>query len=138
MLNPNILAQRMMNHTAIQQGLLLVSRFLLAYLFIVAGWGKVVGYDATVAYMQAMGVPGGLLPFTILLELGGGLAILFGFQTRVIALALAGFSIVTAVLFHAGAEDAVNFMKNFAIAGGFIVLAILGAGRLSLDHLIEK
>jgi putative oxidoreductase len=138
MLNPNILAQRMMNHTAIQQGLFLVSRFLLAYLFIVAGWGKVVGYDATVAYMQAMGVLGGLLPFTILLELGGGLAILFGFQTRVIALALAGFSIVTAVLFHAGAEDAVNFMKNFAIAGGFIVLAILGAGRLSLDHLIEK
>lgn len=138
MFNPNIVLQRIIHQPSVQHTLTLVARALLAYIFIVAGWGKISGYEATVAYMQAMGVPGGLLPLTILLELGGGLAILFGFQTRVVALALAGFSIVTAFLFHGSAEDAVNFMKNFAMAGGFISLMILGAGRFSLDHLIES
>lgn len=138
MFNPNMMVQRIVTQPNIQNILALVARMLLAYIFIVAGWGKISGYDATVAYMQAMGVPGGLLPLTILLELGGGLAILFGFQTRVVALILAGFSIVTAFLFHGSAEDAVNFMKNFAMAGGFMSLAMLGAGRLSLDSLIES
>ena len=138
MMNPNLIVQRIVQQPSVQNTLALVARILLAYIFIVAGWGKIAGYDATVAYMQAMGVPGGLLPLTILLELGGGLAILFGFQTRIVALGLSVFSLVTAFLFHGGADDAVNFMKNFAMAGGYIALAILGAGRLSLDHLIES
>lgn len=138
MFNPNVVIKNMIQHPSMQNGLALLARILLAYIFIVAGWGKLSGYDATVAYMQAMGVPGGLLPLTILLELGGGLAILFGFQTRLVALGLAGFSIVTAFLFHGSAEDAVNFMKNFAMAGGFIALAVLGAGKFSLDHWIES
>ena len=138
MFNPNLMIQRIVNQPTAQNVLILLARVLLAYIFIVAGWGKIAGYDATVAYMQAMGVPGELLPLTILLELGGGLALLFGFQTRLVALGLAGFSIVTAFLFHGSAEDAVNFMKNFAMAGGYILLMILGAGRFSLDHLIES
>ncbi len=138
MLNPNVVAANILKNPTVHHSLALLARVFLAYIFIVAGWGKIAGYDATVAYMQAMGVPGGLLPLTILVELGGGLAILFGFQTRIMALALAGFSIVTALLFHGGAEDAINLMKNVAMAGGFIALALLGAGRFSIDHIIEK
>ncbi|MFW1755272.1 DoxX family protein [Acinetobacter wanghuae] len=138
MLNPNVVAANILKNPTVHHSLALLARVFLAYIFIVAGWGKIAGYDATVAYMQAMGVPGGLLPLTILVELGGGLTILLGFQTRVMALALAGFSIVTALLFHSGAEDAINLMKNVAIAGGFIALALLGAGRFSIDHVIEK
>lgn len=138
MLNPNVVAANILKNPTVHHSLALLARVFLAYIFIVAGWGKIAGYDATVAYMQAMGVPGGLLPLTILVELGGGLAILFGFQTRIMALALAGFSIVTALLFHSGAEDAINLMKNVAMAGGFIALALLGAGRFSIDHIIEK
>ena len=65
MFNPNMMVQRIVTQPNIQNILALVARMLLAYIFIVAGWGKISGYDATVAYMQAMGVPGGLLPLTI-------------------------------------------------------------------------
>lgn len=116
----------------------LIARILLAYIFIVSGWGKITGYAATVGYMEGMGVSGRLLPLIILLEFGGGLAILFGFQTRLAALGLAIFSILSAIIFHGAPADIVNFMKNFAMAGGYLLLVINGAGRLSLDHLIEK
>lgn len=109
----------------------------LAYLFIVSGWGKIAGYDATVGYMQAMGVSGSLLPLVILLELGGGLAILFGLQARVVGLGLGVFSLLTAFLFHAAPEDALNFMKNIGLAGGFFYIMLYGAGKISLDHLLE-
>lgn len=138
MFNPNRMLQDMVSHPQLQAFSILVARVLLAYIFIVAGWGKIAGYEATVGYMQAMGVSGALLPLTIALELGGGLAILLGLQTRVIAALLAGFSIVTAFMFHGSPEDAVNFMKNFAMAGGFLLLVVHGAGRWSLDHQIEQ
>ena len=138
MFNPNQILGKIMAQPAVQAFSQLAARALLAYIFIVAGWGKVVAYEATVGYMQAMGVPGELLPLTILLELGGGLAILLDLQTRVVAALLAGFSIVTAFLFHGSADDTVNLMKNFAMAGGFLLLVVHGAGRLSLDASIEK
>lgn len=138
MLNPNIIVQNILKNPKIHSSLALLARIFLSYIFIVSGWNKISGYEATIGYMQAMGVPGALLPLTILLELGGGLAILFGFQTRIIALAMAGFSIISALLFHSGAEDAINYMKNFAMAGGFIALTLVGAGHLSIDHALEK
>jgi putative oxidoreductase len=116
----------------------LIARVLMAYIFLVAGWGKITAYTATVGYMEAMGVPGALLPLTILVEFGGGLALLFGFQARFAALGLGVFSIITAFIFHGGAEDAINFMKNFAMAGGLFFLMLHGAGKFSLDALIEK
>lgn len=118
----------------------LLGRILIAALFVIAGWGKISGYAGTQQYMAAMGVPGGLLPLVIALELGGGLAIVLGLFTRPIALLLAGFSIVTAFLFH-GAADQVSqimFMKNIAIAGGFLFLVGNGAGRISVDQLLRK
>lgn len=114
----------------------LLGRVGLALIFIVSGWGKITGYAATQGYMEAMGVPGMLLPLVIVLELGGGLAILTGLFTRWVSFALAGFSVLAALLFHANLGDAgqsISFMKNIAIAGGFLALAAQGAGLLSVD-----
>lgn len=120
---------------------LLVARILMPILFITAGWGKITGYAGTQQYMEAMGVPGFMLPLVILLEFGGGLAILFGFLTRFTALFTAGFTILTAFLFHSNFAEGVNqlmFMKNLSIAGGFLVLGLVGPGAYSLDRLISK
>ena len=106
--------------------LALLGRIGLSLIFIISGWGKIAGYAATQQYMEAMGVPGALLPLVIALELGGGLAILTGVFTRWIALALAVFSLASAALFHANLGDAaqaINFWKNVAMAGGFLMLA---------------
>ncbi len=120
---------------------LLVARILMPILFIVAGWGKISGYAGTQQYMEAMGVPGFFLPLTILLEFGGGLAILFGFLTRTTALFTAGFTILTALIFHSNFAEGANqlmFMKNFSIAGGFLALAVSGPGAFSIDRIINK
>lgn len=138
MFNPNILVKNAAEQPAVQAIGSLLARVLLSYIFIVSGWGKIAGYDATVGYMEAMGVSGSLLPLVILLELGGGLAILLGFQTRLVGFALAVFSILSAFFFHAAPEDAVNFMKNFAMAGGFLLLCLHGAGNISLDRVLER
>lgn len=114
-----------------------VARVLLAHIFILAGVSKIMGYAGTQGYMESVGVPGMLLPFVILLELGGGLAILVGWKTRVMAYALAGFSIIAAAIFHNNFADQMqmaSFMKNIAIAGGFLLLAEHGAGSYSLDN----
>jgi putative oxidoreductase len=113
---------------------ILIARALMAYIFIVEGYGKIGGYSGVAGYMAAHGVPSILLPLVILTELGGGLAVLFGFATRWAAIALAGFAILTAIIFHGFAADqAIEFQKNLAMAGGFIVLAVSGPGRWSVD-----
>ena len=119
----------------------LIGRFLLSVMFIVAGWSKVGGYAGTQAYMESAGVPGILLPLVILAELGGGLAILFGFLTRWAALGLAVFCLLSAWIFHNVPGDQtqqIMFMKNVTIAGGFLILSCAGAGRFSLDHLFSR
>ena len=91
--------------------------------------------------MESMGVPGVLLPLVIALELGGGLAILTGVFTRWTALALAAFSIASALVFHANFADpmqAINFWKNVAIAGGFLTLAANGPGLLNLQSRVLR
>jgi putative oxidoreductase len=114
----------------------IAGRILLAQIFVISGYGKIAGYAGTQAYMSSKGVPGEMLPLVILLELGGGLAIIAGFMTRWIALALAIFCVVSAVLFHmdfANQTQAINFMKNFSMAGGFLLLAQTGAPYFSID-----
>ncbi len=116
--------------------ILLISRILMALIFIAAGAGKLSNFEGTQAYMQMTGVPGALLPMVILVEVGGGLAILLGYQTRWVALALAGFCIVSGGIFHNNFADqmqTIMFMKNLAMAGGFLSLFVSGAGSLSLD-----
>jgi putative oxidoreductase len=116
----------------------LVGRFGLSLIFILSGFAKISAYAGTQQYMASAGVPGFLLPLVIALELGGGLAILAGLFTRQVAVALALFSVASAVLFHANLADQsqfINFMKNIAIAGGFLTLAAHGAGAISVDAL---
>jgi putative oxidoreductase len=113
-----------------------IGRVLIAAVFVLSGWGKVAAYAGTQAYMQHAGVPGGLLPLVILLELGGGIAIVIGLYTRPVALLLAGFSLLTGLLFHAGSADQMQqimFLKNLGLTGGFLFLVANGAGRLSVD-----
>ncbi|MBJ9986970.1 DoxX family protein [Acinetobacter sp. S40] len=140
MFNPNVVVRNMVNQSGADSVISLIARILMAYIFLVAGWGKITAYSATVGYMEAMGVPGGLLPLTILVEFGGGLALLFGFQARFAALGLGIFSIITAFIFHTGDDQAqaINFMKNFAMSGGLFFLMLHGAGKFSLDAAIEK
>ncbi|HDI3020568.1 TPA: DoxX family protein [Cronobacter turicensis] len=119
----------------------LVARILMPILFIVSGFGKITGYAGTQQYMEAMGVPGFILPLVVLLEFGGGLAIVFGFLTRTTALITAVFTLLTAFLFHSNFAEGVNsimFMKNFSIAGGYLLLALMGPGAYSLDRLLKK
>ena len=112
---------------------LLIARAMLAYPFIVEGVGKIGDYQGVVAYMQENGVDGRLLPLVILTELGGGLCVLSGALTRSVAIALSGFCLLTALLFHRSADQAVELQKNVAIAGGFLTLAVYGPGPWSFD-----
>jgi putative oxidoreductase len=120
----------------LQAPLSFAARLMLAFIFIIEGWSKIGYYEGTVQYMENHGVPGMLLPLVILTELGGGLLIACGFQTRMAALALGVFCVLTAILFHrniANISEFIHFNKDLAIAGGFLLLAAFGAGRWSID-----
>lgn len=115
-----------------------IGRVLLSVLFILAGFSKVMGAAGTIAYIESKGIP---LPqvvyaLTVALELGGGILLLVGFQARLVALAFAGFSIVSALIFHTDFADQtqmVMFMKNLSIAGGMLFVFANGAGGFSID-----
>ena len=119
----------------------LMGRILISLIFLIAGMNKIMAYAGTQAYMQAMGVPGFLLPLVIALEIIGALAIIVGYKTKLTAFLLAGFTILSALLFHLNFADQTQsalFMKNIAIAGGFLFLVVNGAGQLSLDNKFTK
>lgn len=129
--------------TSMQDTLALVGRALIAFLFIPAGIGKLMGFAGAVGYIGSKGLP---LPqvaavIAILIELGVGIALLAGFKTRIAAVVLAVFTVATAVIFHNywAAPDAmkmmqqINFNKNIAIAGGLLAIVAFGPGRLSVD-----
>jgi putative oxidoreductase len=114
----------------------LAGRTLIAAIFLISGIGKIAGYSGTVAYMESMGVPGALLLPTIVLEIGGALAIIAGWRTRLTAVTLGAFTLLAGILFHGNFADPMQqimFLKNVAIAGGFLFLAANGAGAWSLD-----
>lgn len=123
--------------TALQNPLSLVGRILLALLFVPAGFGKIGGFAATVGYAASKGVP---LPevaiaLAILVELGLGLLLLVGFQTRWAALGIALFTFIISFIFHplSDPSQAQAFFKNMAIVGGLLTVAAWGAGAWSLD-----
>lgn len=125
-----------MNSRTVSNLSLLTGRALLSAMFIIAGYSKLGGYTGTQAYMESVGVPGLLLPAVIALELGGGLAILAGYQTRVAAVLLAGFTLLAALIFHSDFSQpmqSILFSKNLAIAGGFLILFAHGAGDWTLQ-----
>ena len=111
-------------------------RLLLALIFVLSGYNKIVGYEGSAAFMAKFGVPDHFLPLVILTELGGGLALIAGWQTRIAAFLLAGFTLLTAIIFHTDFANHVQylfFMKNLAIAGGLLALVAHGPGPLALD-----
>ena len=115
----------------------LVARIFLGHIFLLAGVSKINSYEGTQGYMDAMGVPGVILPLVILLEIAGGLMIIAGWKTKLASIALALFTVVAAVIFHSNFADQMQmilFMKNIAIVGGFLLLAVHGAGANSLDN----
>jgi putative oxidoreductase len=114
-----------------------LGRFLLVLIFVMSGLQKITGYAGTQGYMEAMGVPGGLLPLVIAVEVIGGLAVLFGFWTRTAAFLLAGFSVLSGLLFHFDLADqmqTIMLLKNVAIAGGFLMLVAQDPGAYALDN----
>jgi len=113
----------------------LAARILMSQIFLISGIGKTTGYAGTQAYMAKMGVPGALLPLVIVTELGGGLALLFGFQARWAA--LAGFTLLAGLIFHFKPDDQmqmISFLKNLAIAGGLLMFVRHGAGAPCIDR----
>ncbi len=115
----------------------LIGRIMLALIFVLAGLGKIQDPAGTAGYMQSMGVPSILLWPTIALEVLGGLAIAVGYKTRLAAFALAGFTILAAVLFHRNFGDQMQmimFLKDIAIAGGLLLLAVGGRTAYSMDN----
>ena len=127
-----------MNNTVLNAGTQLLGRVLISVIFIMAGINKIgAGYAGTQGYMESMGVPGMLLPVVIILEIAGGLMVLAGWQTRIAAFLLAGFTLVSAIIFHANFADqmqSIMFMKNLSISGGLMILAAMGAGAVSRDN----
>jgi len=118
--------------------LALVGRILIAAIFLLSGVSKVTQPAATIGYIASAGLPIPSLAFAgaVLAELGGGIALVLGYRTRLVALALALFSILAALAFHSSLSDQnqfIHFFKNLAMAGGLLQVAALGAGRFSLD-----
>ena len=121
----------------------LVGRILLALLFVIAGFGKIAGFDGTVGYMASKGLPMPqvLLVLTILLELGGGLLLMIGWKVRWVTLAFCLWLIPTTLIFHkfwgieaAQVQNQMNhFLKNVSIMGGMLLLWASGPGAYSVD-----
>ena len=124
-------------YTALGSFAELAGRILLASLFLLSGLSKLGAYSASAAYMSSAGVPGALLPAVIGTEVLGSLAIILGWRTRVAAALLAGFSLLTALVFHNNFGDQIQmimFLKNVSIAGAFLLLVVNGSGPLSIDR----
>ncbi len=125
-----------MNKEMINNGSTLAGRVLISFLFIMAGYNKIGGYEGTQGYMESMGVPGWLLPLVIGVELIGGIAVLVGYQTKIAAFLLAGFTLLTAVIFHSDFSQQMQmilFTKNLAITGAFLLLFVHGPGQWALN-----
>ncbi len=114
---------------------ILVGRVLMALLFIISGFGKLTAAAATKAYFGKIGVPVPDIAYivSVSMELGVGILFLVGIRTRIMAVVLAVFTVATAVLGHGELAQQTQFLKNLAIAGGFLGFAILGGGAYSVD-----
>jgi putative oxidoreductase len=115
-----------------------VGRAMISALFLLSGLSKVAAPAMTIGYIQSVGLPLPSVAFALsaLLEIVGGLALLFGYRTRAVAGVLALYSLVTAIFFHNALGDQnqfIHFFKNVALAGGLLHVVAFGGGRISLD-----
>jgi putative oxidoreductase len=116
-----------------------IGRILLATIFVLSGFGKLMAPAATIGYIESSGLPFATLGLAIAIavELGGGLLLAAGYKTRLVAAVLAGFSVVTGLAFHHAIGDQnqmIHLLKNFAMAGGLLQVVAFGAGAYSIDN----
>ena len=115
----------------------LIGRIFISLIFLIAGVGKIFNYEGTIGYMESFGVSGYFLIPAIIIEILFPLLVIIGYKTKLAAIILALFSISLAVIFHTDFSNQMqlmSFLKNFAIAGGFLVIFINGPGKYSMDQ----
>jgi putative oxidoreductase len=120
-----------------------LGRVLIALLFLLSGFSKITSPAATQAYIASAGLPLPLLGYlaAVIVEVGGSILLILGFQTRIVALVMALFTIAAALSFHHNFGDQnqmIHFFKNIAIIGGLLQIAAFGAGRFVLDRLFQR
>ena len=114
-----------------------VGRLLISLMFLMSGLNKIGNYSNTSGWMESMGVSSYLLPLVIILEILAAIAIIIGWKTKIAAFLLAGFCIISGIIFHSDFSnqlEIIMFMKNIAIAGGFLFLVVNGPGKFSIDN----
>ena len=114
-----------------------LGRIFLSTLFIIEGINKIFNYEGTIAYMENFNVPEYLAIPAIIVEILFPLLLIVGYQTKISALVLAIFTLATALIFHTDFTNQmqlISFLKNFAIAGGFLIIFVNGAGKYSIDN----
>ena len=115
----------------------LIGRIFISLIFLIAGVGKIFNYEGTIGYMESFGIPGYLLIPAIIIEILFPLLVIIGYKTKLAAIILALFTISLAIIFHTDFSNQMqlmSFLKNFAIAGGFLIIFVRGAGKYSIDQ----
>ena len=114
-----------------------IGRLLISLMFLMSGLNKIGNYSNTSGWMESMGVSSSFLPLVITLEILAAVAIIIGWKTKIAAFLLAGFCIISGIIFHSDFSnqlEIIMFMKNIAIAGGFLFLVVNGPGNFSIDY----
>ena len=117
-----------------------LGRIFLSLIFLLAGVGKIFNYEGTIDYMESFGVPGYLLVPAIIIEILLPLLVIVGYKTKLASIILSLFAILLAIIFHTDFSNQMqlmSFLKNFAIAGGFLIIFVRGAGKYSMDQLLK-
>ena len=116
----------------------LLSRIFISLLFLINGYFKIANYDGTLEWMEGYNVPGILLIPAIILEFAASILIIVGYKTKIAAFLLAAFCMTTALIFHTDFSSQIqitSFLKNIALAGGFLLIVVNGAKKYSLDNI---
>ena len=119
----------------------LVGRIFLATLFLIEGVGKLFTQEQVITYMENYGVPGMLFIPTVVVEILFPLFLIIGYKTRLTALVMALFTFTVAIIFHTDFTEGtqiVFFLKDLAIAGGFMIIFAYGPNRISLDYFLKS
>jgi len=119
----------------------LVGRIFLAALFLIEGVGKLFTQEQVITYMENYGVPGMLFIPTVVVEILFPLLLIVGYKTRLAALVMALFTLTVAIIFHTDFSNGmqlISFLKNLAIAGGFMIIIAYGSNKFSIDHFLKS
>ena len=116
----------------------LLGRIFISLLFLINGYFKISNYEGTLEWMEGYNIPGILLTPTIILELAAPILVIIGYKTKISAFLLAAFCITTAIIFHtdfSSQTQITSFLKNIALAGGFLFIVVNGAKKYSFDSI---